>query len=379
MKKRDQWVDRIRRRWKERSVIWLSGVRRVGKTTLSRMIPDALYMNCDLPSVCRRLEEPEFFFDGLDQRQVVIFDEVHRLTDPSRLLKIAADVYPQIRVLATASSTLSATRKFRDSLTGRKVSIYLPPVLWEECPGSFGVRNLDRRLLHGGLPEPLLSKRKSPALFADWIDSFYARDISELFAIRQREGFMKLLSLLLRQSAGQIDYSRLANLSDLSRPTVKAHIEAMQIAHAVYMLPPFHGGGRREITRMPKCYAFDTGFVTFAKGWRDIRDEDRGLLWEHLVLDTLRVCVNAADLFYWRDKSRREIDFVIRRDRQVDAVECKVNPERFEPESLINLRTIYPRGRNYVVSPLVKESYQRQIEKMKVTFVSTAHLRQEYE
>ena len=118
---------------------------------------------------------------------------------------------------------------------------------------------------------------------------------------------------MLRQSGGQLDYSQLGNLSELSRPTVKNHIEAMQIAHAVYLLRPFHGGGKREIVSRPRCYAFDTGFVTFEKGWDTIRDDDRGLLWEHLTLDELRSRFADEDIFYWQDKSRREVDFVIRR------------------------------------------------------------------
>ena len=131
-----------------------------------------------------------------------------------------------------------------------------------------------------------------------------------------------LFRLLLRQSGGQLDYSQLANLSGLSRPTVKAHIEAMQIAHAVHLLRPFHGGGKREIVSRPKCYAFDTGFVTFEKGWDSIRDDDRGLLWEHLVLDSLRFRFADENIFYWQDKSRREVDFVIRRGRdRVDVLE----------------------------------------------------------
>ena len=70
-------------------------------------------------------------------------------------------------------------------------------------------------------------------------------------------------------------YSQVANLSELSRSTVKSHIEAMQIAHAVHLLWPFHGGGKREIVSHPRCYAFDTGFVTFEKGWDTIRNEHR--------------------------------------------------------------------------------------------------------
>jgi hypothetical protein len=182
---------------------------------------------------------------------------------------------------------------------------------------------------------------------------------------------MKLLHLLLRQSGSLIDYTHLARLSDLSRHTVKAHVEAMSIAHAVFLLPPFQGGGRREITRRPKCYSFDTGFVTFVKGWDSIREDDRGLLWEHLVLDTLRTVVDDHHLHYWRDKSGREVDFVIKGGRrQADAIECKINPDHFDPANLTVFRSLYPEGRNYVLSPNIKTSYQRRYAKLQVRFIS---------
>ena len=333
-------------------------------------------MNCDLPSVCRALEDPELFFDSLGEGSTVIFDEVHRLQDPSRLLKIAADVYPHLQTLATGSSTLAATRKFRDALTGRKESILLPPVLWEECQGAFEVKDLDRRMLHGGLPEPLLSGEKNSEFFAEWIDSFYARDIQELFGIRSRAGFLKLLQLLFRQSGGLIDYTQLAKLSGLSRPTVKAHTEAMRIAHALFLLTPFHGGSRREITRRPKCYAFDTGFVSYAKGWESIREEDRGLLWEHLVLDTLRSRFDDERIYFWRDKSRREVDFVLKRtETEIDAIECKIDPDSFAPSpNLVAFRALYPAGDNLVISPRVMEPYRRRFRDLLIHFCPLAQI-----
>lgn len=371
MIERTFWIQRIQQAWGKRPIVWLSGVRRVGKTTLAQVFSNAVYLNCDLPSVGRQLVDPELFYDSLDKGTIVIFDEIHRLEDPSRLLKIAADAYPHLKVLAIGSSTLAATKKFRDSLTGRKQMIYLPPVLWSECIDKFDIKELDHRLLHGGLPEPLLSETKNAAFFSEWMDSFYARDIQELFGIRNRTGFMKLLHLLLRQSGNLIDYTHLARLSDLSRHTVKAHVEAMSIAHAVFLLPPFQGGGRREITRRPKCYSFDTGFVTFVKGWESIREDDRGLLWEHLVLDTLRTVVDDHYLHYWRDKSGREVDFVIKSGRrQADAIECKINPDHFDPANLTVFRSLYPEGRNYVLSPNIKTSYQRRYGKLQVRFIS---------
>jgi predicted AAA+ superfamily ATPase len=352
--------------WRKRPIVWLAGVRRVGKTTLARMLPEALYLNCDLPSVERRLEDPEALYRSQAAGTVIVLDEVHRLKDPSRTLKVASDAFPNLRVLATGSSTLSATRKFRDALTGRKTVLVLPPVLWTECEEAFGIRDLDRRLLHGGLPEALLDPDTGGAFFPEWIDSFYARDIQELFRIRERAGFLSLFRLLLRQSGGLVDYSALSRDCEVSRPTVKAYLEAMTVACALVILPPFHGGGRREIVRRPKAYGFDTGLVCFARGWRDIRDEDRGILWEHLVLDVLRTATGGEGLFYWRDKAEREIDFVVRHGRDAHVVECKINPDRLDPDALVEFRRLYPRGRNYFACPGVGDAYERSVGGLRV-------------
>ena len=373
--RRGLWLERIHRAWTDCPIVWLSGVRRVGKTTLARMLPAAAYMNCDLPSTGRLLRDPELFLDGQEPGTVLVFDEVHRLEDPSRLLKIVADEYPALRVLATGSSTLAATRKFRDALTGRKRSVHLRPVLWEECNNWLSASQLDRRLCHGGLPQALLADSPSADFFNEWIDSFYARDIQELFQVRSRSGFQALFRLLLRQSGGQIDHTRLAKLCQLSRLTVASYIEAMTITHALHLVRPYHGGGKREIVARPKCYGFDTGFVCFERGWAGLRPEDRGPLWEHLVLDAVLGLFGGGKVFYWRDKAGREVDFVIRREgSRVDALECKINPDHLNRSALSAFRALYPEGRNYVVSPTARRHYSTRERDLTVTVCDTPDL-----
>lgn len=368
-------LERVNRALADRPIVWLSGVRRVGKTTLSGMIPHGVHLNCDVPSTSRMLADPELFLDGQAPGSLLVFDEVHRLQDPSRLLKIVADAYPGLRAIATGPSTLAATRKFRDSLTGRKHSIHLQPVLWQECANWLGVPDLHRRLLHGGLPEALLADVPSTELFGEWIDSFYARDIQELFRVRSRTGFLALFRLLLRQSGGQLDLTRLASLCQLSRPTVRSYLEAMEVAHAVHLLRPYHGSGQREIRARPKCYGFDSGFVCFEKGWSSLRREDRGLLWEHLVLDTLRGLARDDRIFYWRDKSGREVDFVIRREGgRADLVECKVRPDHLHPDSAAAFRALYPEGSNFVVSPTARRPYAIRARGLDFTVCDTRDL-----
>jgi len=363
------WLGIIHQAWENRSLIWLNGARRSGKTSLAKMLEGAVYLNCDLPSVVRRLTDPESFYSSLEKGSIVIFDEIHRLEDPSRVLKIGTDEFPELRILATGSSTLEATSKFRDSLTGRKTTVYLPPVLWDETRDIFNIKDLDIRLLHGGLPEPLKASGKDPAFFAEWIDSFYARDIQELFNVKNREGYIRLMHLLYRSSGNLIEYSSLAKNSGLSRPTVSSYLESLRIANNIFLLTPFHGGGKRELTLRPKCYAFDTGVVTFIKGWNEIREEDRGILWEHLVLDMLRVRYTGEKIHYWRDKSEREIDFVILKSgNKFDVFECKINPDHFSVQAISVFRESYPEGKNFCVSPYIKDDYSAHIKGYKIEF-----------
>ena len=372
MKTRNHWLDGIGKLWLEKNIVWLSGVRRTGKTSLCKQLKNAVYFNCDLPSVQRRLSDAEFFFAQHKPGVPLILDEIHRVEDPSLVLKIAADEFPKHRVLATGSSTLHATKKFRDTLTDRKRTLFLPPVLRRECLNDFGVQDLDRRLLHGGFPEILLSDKPLPDFFEDWMDSFYARDIQELFGVRNRSGFLSLLKLLCLRSGGFLDIADLAKETGLSRPTVMSHLDAMEIAHAIIRLPPFHGGGHREIIRQPRVYAFDTGLIAHVRGWESIRDTDRGVLWENLVLDELRVRFPARSIHYWRDKSQRELDFVIERSQgNIDAIEAKIRVEAFDTRSLRTFRDIYPRGNNYLISPQVRDPYCVRMQGLQIRVCDT--------
>jgi uncharacterized protein len=333
------------------------------------MLPDAIYLNCDLPSVGRQLDNPEYLFRNLAPGSTIILDEIHRINEPSLVLKIGTDEFSEIKILATGSSTLSATKKFRDTLTGRKIQLNLPPVLWNECLDAFNLPDLDRRMLHGGLPEFLLNESKESEFFSEWIDSFYARDIQELFGVRNRTGFLKLMQLLFMQSGGLMEISSLSRVSGLSRPTVMSHIEAMAAAHAIRLVEPFSGRRQQEIVKRPKVYAFDTGFVTYVKGWNEIRESDRGLLWEHLVLDMLSMAYQPVK--YWLDKDKTEIDFVIPDEgKYIHTVECKINPDKYSPKALQKFRTRYPRGKNLCFSPHIENAYKLRYGDLEVEFRS---------
>jgi predicted AAA+ superfamily ATPase len=368
------WRRRIDEAWREAPIAWLCGVRRCGKTTLAQSFGTdrILYVNCDLPVVEEMVRDPRLFYRSCE-KPIIVFDEIHQLSDPARLLKIGADTFPKLRILATGSSTLAASRKFRDTLTGRKRTVRLTPIPWDELP-AFGAP-LERRLYHGGLPQALLADAKHPALYREWLDSFFARDIQRLFGFRDANRFNSLFEYLLRQSAGQLDVSKAARATAIARPTVMSHLRALEITHAITLVRPFHHGGQHEITRQPRLYAFDTGFVSFARGWDPLRPEDRGVLWEHLVLEHLQAHFPDVSIGYWRDKAGREVDFVLPRGRDaVDAIECKWDPSAFDPSALKLFRALYPGGRNYLVTPSADQTYRRRYGNVDVTVCTPTDL-----
>jgi hypothetical protein len=152
-------------------------------------------------------------------------------------------------------------------------------------------------------------------------------------------------------------------------------LEIYQVTHVAHLVRPFSAGGRREIIAQPKVFGFDTGMVCHARGWDHLRSEDCGALWEHLTLDTL-IAAGLPKIHFWRDKQQREVDFVVPRSRDaVDAIECRWKPDAFEPRGLAAFREHYPKGNNFVVSPLNGPAYERNLNGMKVSFVSPGELR----
>jgi uncharacterized protein len=221
----------------------------------------------------------------------------------------------------------------------------------------------------------LLSADHDHEAYSEWLDSFYARDVQELFRVEKRTAFLRLCELMMRQSGGLFEVSSLARDASVSRPTVMSWLDALAATHLIRILRPFHAGAARELVAQPRVYAFDTGFVCHARRWESLRDDDLGLLWEHLVLETLQ-SIPAAEIGFWRDKDGRELDFVLPRARDAcHVIECKWSSETAYPKSLKAFREAYPRGRNFVVSPRRNPPLTRTVQGVEVTFLGLDHLR----
>ena len=366
---RQFWHNRIETAWKRRSVVWLSGVRRAGKTCLCQTLPNIEYFDCELPRVRRLMEDPQAFLDSIGSGRIVL-DEVHRLPNPSELLKIAADHYQQIQIVATGSSTLGASAKFRDTLVGRKSELWLTPLIASDL-NDFNQGDIYHRLLHGGLPPFFLEAELPEPDFQEWADAYWAKDIQELFRLERRYAFQKFTELLMAQSGGVFEASRFARPCEVSRGTISNYLSVLEATFVVHVIRPFSSRRATEIVAAPKVYGFDTGFVCYYRGWSELRQEDLGLLWEHFVLNEIMAQTQSREIHYWRNKRDLEVDFVLTRARKLPvAIECKWSASGFSPRALLAFRRQYPEGENFVVANDVDRSFTSNYNGIQVKFAN---------
>jgi uncharacterized protein len=367
------WQEQIRSLWSRRPIVWLSGVRRSGKTILCQSLEGVKYFDCELPSVRREMEDPEAFLKAAGQDTIAL-DEIHRLDDPALLLKIAADHFPNLRIVATGSSTLGASAKFRDTLAGRKAELKLTP-LCEKDMNFPGYGDRTKRFLSGGLPGFFLSDLRDDRDYSEWMEAFWARDILELFRLERRSSFLKFAELLLAQSGGRFNAASFAASCGVSRPTIMNYFAILEATQLVNVVRPYHGGAASEIVATPLVYGFDTGFIAWAQGMHEIPAKDKGFFWEHLVLNELKAGLQDQEILSWRDKQGHEVDFVLApRGSDPVAIEVKWSGNAFEPRGLKAFRALHSGSVNIVVAADSQNPMTREIGGMRVIFCPLSSL-----
>lgn len=126
--------------------------------------------------------------------------------------------------------------------------------------------------------------------------SIWARDIQEHFRLQRRWSFLRFVELLFAASGGLFEATRYAASCEVSRVTIVNYLQVLEDTHVVQIVRPFSTRRATEIVATPKVYGFDTGFVSLFMGWNRLRDEDRGSLWEHCVLNDARAARKVSHL-----------------------------------------------------------------------------------
>jgi uncharacterized protein len=367
MIQRNYWMQLLESFSRANSIVWLTGIRGGGKTSLCRMVPDAQYFDCDLPRWRREIKDVDSFLRRVEGKRIIL-DEIHRLENASEMLGVAKN-FPSVRIIAASPSAFREDSHPDASISARVTQAWLTPMMSQDLTDFYGA-GLTRRFLRGGLPSFFARSKLEDSSFQEWMDDFWAKDIQPLFRFTQRDPFQRFMELLFARSGELFEAVRYAAPCGVSRTTITKFLNALEATWAVLVIRPFSTRRPVEIVTAPKTYVFDTGFLCHFRGWQELREEDYRILWKHWVLNEICSRLQAPTVQYWRDKRGHEVDFVIiSPEKGIVTLTGEWKAGDFDSANLRAFRYHYPDGPNWVVCGDVGQGYGHNFGRLKVDFL----------
>lgn len=304
----------------------LLGPRQSGKTTLAieekKRNGSALYLDLELPSAKRQLDDPEAFLLA-HRHQLVILDEVQRLPELFAVLRGIIDLRRrdgeaagQFLLLGTASGEL--LRQTSESLAGRVAQLELNPFQARELlPGESDCAALNPLWIRGGFPLSWLAKDDAASL--TWRDMFIAtyldKDIPALGPRIPATTLRRLWTMLAHNQGELLDQSKLAASLAISGQTVGRYIDLLCDLMLVRRLPAWSGNVGKRLVRAPKVYVRDSGIVHSLLGLQNfdavLGHPVAGASWEGFVVEQLIAAAPQAQASFYRTSHGAEADLVL--------------------------------------------------------------------
>jgi hypothetical protein len=341
-------------------VVVLTGARQTGKSTLTRMLPDAssrTYQtldDLDLLGLAER--DPDALIAASDRLAI---DEVQRA--PSLLLAVKRAVDRDRRkgqFLLTGSANLLLMRRIAETLAGRATYLTLGPMSAAEIRGAaepgpwagllacgsaaeagrlLGARTVRplawrEAISRGGLPPAALEDDREARRrwFDGYVRTYLERDLQQLASIDALPDFRRLLRVAALRSGTLLNQSELAREVGLSQPTVHRYLNLLETSCLIHRLEPYAVNRRKRIVRTPKLYFADPGLAAFLAGWQSGPASEDGLtgaLLENLVLVQLlawrETVIPRPEVLFSRTAAGEEVDLVIETPDRLLPIEVK--------------------------------------------------------
>lgn len=324
---------------KVNKIIVVTGFRRSGKTYLLLQLiqnllknytrKEVIYINFEderiplktgfltnmLPIIKQEFGKTEFLF----------LDEIQVIKNWSKWLRRVYDTETGTRFFVTGSTSKLSGREIPTELRGRFLEVHVYPLNFREFlkfrnveideraakhsedEKAKVVRNFNEYLENGGLPEIVLSDKKTE-LIQNYYNTVVKMDIIEKSGIRNEEGMKALIRLLLNSTHYSISklYKTLKSLNyKIGKTTVQEYISYIESSYFMYSLPIFSHKVKDQIQYPRKLYFIDNAFLSLSSKFL----KNRGRLYENLVFIELKR--RSKELYYWLSKQKEEVDFVV--------------------------------------------------------------------
>ena len=328
-------------------VLVIYGPRRVGKTTLvdsflkdyTGKVYKSTGENLQLRNI---LESSDFskiipFFKGYE---LIVIDEAQKTGNIGQGLKIIVDQIPEVKVIATGSSSFDLSNKIGEPLVGRQRILKLYPFSAIELNDNFGCsyiqENIENLMIFGAYPEIITGHSFDEKIeFLHQIrDSYLYKDILELERIRNSKKILDLLRLIAFQIGKQVSLHELGKNLGLSKNTVERYLDLLEKSFVLINVRGYSRNLRKEITKTSRYYFYDNGIrnsVIENFNFLNSRN-DQGQLWENFLfterLKKQHYKKIFSNNFFWRTWDQKEIDMVEEREGKLFGYEFKYSDKK---------------------------------------------------
>jgi len=310
----------------KKKMAFIGGPRQVGKRTLAQSLirkykdGHLAYLNWDSDIDRKRLKNREW----PKEEPLIVLDEIHKMKNWRNLVKGLYDTLKNTHsFLITGSARLDHFRKGGDSLLGRYHYYRLHPFTLPEL--GFNKKNLEDLFKFGGFPEALSEKdeRNLRRWHITRLSRLVKTDLNSLESVKDIDKVELIAEELPNRVGSPLSHKSIAEDLEIDPKTVKRWIGILDSLYYSFQIAPLGAAKIRAVKKEQKLYLWD---------WSQI--EDPGIRFENMVAShLLKYCHFLQDVYghktelrYIRDTDKREVDFVVIKDRKpLFAVECKLN------------------------------------------------------
>ncbi|MBI2742995.1 MAG: ATP-binding protein [Chlamydiales bacterium] len=322
-------------------VVVIHGPRRVGKTTLLNKFIEGeknfLFVSGEDIFV------REFLSSGsidklkafVGSKDLLIIDEAQYIPEIGLNLKLIVDHAPQVRVVATGSSTFDLAKQVGEPLTGRKSVIKMYPLSQMELNAvetpSQTRANLEMRLIYGSYPEIITHENDQlrKEYLHELVSSYLLKDILALDGVHKSKKLIDLLILLAFQIGQEVSHHELATQLSMGKNTVEKYLDLLEQVFVLVNIRGFSRNLRKEVTKTSRYYFCDNGIRNaLINNFNPLyRRQDIGQLWEnYIVMERLKKQEHQqiwSRNYFWRTYDKKEIDWLEEREGGLFAYEFK--------------------------------------------------------
>ncbi|MDR3243137.1 MAG: ATP-binding protein [Elusimicrobiota bacterium] len=309
----------------------ITGPRQCGKSTLIHHIveqmPNSVYLDLEKPSDLQKLENAEWFLTS-QKGKLICIDEIQRQPELFPLLRVLADEWKYTGCfLILGSASRQMLKQSSESLAGRIIYKRLTPFLIDEVKSQF---TMEQYFSMGAFPPSLISADNQ--ISYEWRENFISTFLQQ--DLLQWAGFspvtMRRLWQMLAHMNGQtVNYSSFSVSLGISDSSVRNYIDLLASAYMVEIIAPYFSNIGKRLVKAPKVYIADSGLTACLLGLNSFEalsgHSSFGSIWEQIVLSNIRGWFPQAEIFHYRTAHGAEIDFIVKIDASIYAIECKAS------------------------------------------------------